>query len=388
MRRPGLLLLFLVMGYVAGCADRRESLTREHLHERIATESGGALALIEMAKTNGVVHEREGTKLYTLEWDASLLVTTDGWKTGWHDYRVLSRRPNALAAVIEGGSVKRLLKGATAVIQGKSELQKADRGWRVLQSEVTAFKILAPPDTPNEGRSTDIQSFFKAFKEAIATKDTQVLAKFIRFPYRWIERSIEQGEFTSSEFPFSDDQVKEILSIPSLTRHDEGSYRLSTAQFVLYFGKDADDYWKSTSVYSTEVTFSEGREGEISVGGTESNTSSEWVAPSERVDPTSSSISLFIESRSTGDGRVTSSPTGIDCGITNVGGMGPTGDLSGICNATFAHRQIVTLTARPSENSRFGGWEAGPCEGTGSCRVAMSRTTSVRANFVVKNRQQ
>jgi hypothetical protein len=369
------------------CADRREPVAREHLREKAASESGGALTLASMTKTNGFDHERDGMKLHTIEWDATLQMHRDGWKAGWRDFQVLPVAPSALAAAVEGASVRRILRGGKAVLQGKSELQKADRGWRVLKSEVTAFKILAPADAPSEGRSTDIQAFFRAFKEAIATKDPQVLSKFMRFPYRWEERSIEQGQFTSSEFPFTDDQVKEILNIPSLTRHDEGSFRLSTAQFVLYFVKDGDDYWKLTSVYSTEVTFSEGRERDISFDGTESNTSTEWVAPSERVDPASSSISLFIESRSTGDGRVTSSPTGIDCEITNVGGMRPTGDRSGRCDATFAYGQIVTLTARPYENSTFGGWEAGPCEGTGSCRVAMSRTTSVRANFAVKNSQ-
>lgn len=97
-----------------------------------------------MTKTDGFDHEREGMTLYTLEWNATLQLQATGWKAGWRGYQVLAAEPNALAAAVEGLRVSRVVKGGTATLQGKSEFQKADRGWRVVQSEVTTFKVAAP----------------------------------------------------------------------------------------------------------------------------------------------------------------------------------------------------------------------------------------------------
>lgn len=127
------------------CADRREAIVREQLAAQVASQSNGALSLQSMTKTNGFDHEREGMKLHTIEWEATLLVQATGWKARWRDHQVMPAEPNALAAAVEGLTVRRVVKGSTATLQGKSELQKADRGWRVLQSEVTAFKVVPPP---------------------------------------------------------------------------------------------------------------------------------------------------------------------------------------------------------------------------------------------------
>ena len=65
-----------------------------------------------------------------------------------------------------------------------------------------------------------------------------------------------------------------------------------------------------------------------------------------------------------GDGKVTSSPAGIDCGAA--------------CSVSFA--QAVTLTAVPSANAMFAGW-SGACSGTGACVVAMTADATVTAAF-------
>jgi hypothetical protein len=142
---PSLLLVICCALWSIACADNREPVARDHLRQQIESESGGALVLTSMLKTNGYEHDREGMKLYTLEWDANVIVDKGGWKAGWRDYSILPVQPNALAAAVEGVTVKSLLKGTTAVLQGKSELQKADRGWRVLSSGVTAVKLIPPP---------------------------------------------------------------------------------------------------------------------------------------------------------------------------------------------------------------------------------------------------
>ena len=68
----------------------------------------------------------------------------------------------------------------------------------------------------------------------------------------------------------------------------------------------------------------------------------------------------------TGDGRVTSSSGGIDCGAT--------------CEASYPSGTSVTLTAAPASGSTFGGW-GGACTGSGSCVVTMTAARTVTATF-------
>jgi len=68
-----------------------------------------------------------------------------------------------------------------------------------------------------------------------------------------------------------------------------------------------------------------------------------------------------------GSGRVTSSPTGINCGQT--------------CVATFVNGTTVALTATPNANSRFRNW-SGACSGSSrTCVVSMTADRSVIARF-------
>ncbi len=68
-----------------------------------------------------------------------------------------------------------------------------------------------------------------------------------------------------------------------------------------------------------------------------------------------------------GAGKVTSSPSGIDCGI--------------ICSSQYSLNTSVTLTEVPSANSTFTGW-GGACSGTATtCTVSMSQAKNVTATF-------
>ena len=69
----------------------------------------------------------------------------------------------------------------------------------------------------------------------------------------------------------------------------------------------------------------------------------------------------------TGKGRVTSDPAGIDCGPT--------------CTADFVTGTPVTLTAHPDPGWTFGGW-GGACSGTGPCTVTMDAAKSVSGDFL------
>ena len=70
----------------------------------------------------------------------------------------------------------------------------------------------------------------------------------------------------------------------------------------------------------------------------------------------------------TGAGKVTSDPSGIDCGST--------------CTKAFTQDQDVTLTATPDLNSEFLGWTgATDCAETTTCTVTMDESKTVQAEF-------
>jgi phospholipase C len=69
----------------------------------------------------------------------------------------------------------------------------------------------------------------------------------------------------------------------------------------------------------------------------------------------------------TGQGTVTSTPSGINCGQT--------------CSANFASGTAVTLTATAGANSSFVGWSGGGCSGASACVVKLSASQQVTATF-------
>ena len=72
-----------------------------------------------------------------------------------------------------------------------------------------------------------------------------------------------------------------------------------------------------------------------------------------------------------GNGEVTSFPTGITCGSGNKS-----------CSASFADSAPVTLAAAAAAGFDFAGWSGAGCAGTGTCTVSLGADTNVSANFV------
>lgn len=72
-----------------------------------------------------------------------------------------------------------------------------------------------------------------------------------------------------------------------------------------------------------------------------------------------------------GEGAVTSSPGGIDCGSK--------------CSAEFDEGTVVTLTASPESGSTFTGWSGAGCSGTGTCHVTVGDDETVKANFATRS---
>lgn len=81
----------------------------------------------------------------------------------------------------------------------------------------------------------------------------------------------------------------------------------------------------------------------------------------------SQSYSLTIAKAGTGDGMVTSSPSGITCGSD--------------CSETYSKVTKVKLTAKADTNSIFSGWSGAGCFGTKTCSVNVNGDLAVTASF-------
>ncbi len=75
---------------------------------------------------------------------------------------------------------------------------------------------------------------------------------------------------------------------------------------------------------------------------------------------------LTVQKNGSGNGTVTSAPSGINCGNS--------------CSASFPTNNTVSLTANPASGSTFVGW-TGACSGSGGCTVTMSSDQTVSAQF-------
>ena len=83
--------------------------------------------------------------------------------------------------------------------------------------------------------------------------------------------------------------------------------------------------------------------------------------------PAPQRFTLTVTKSGVGLGTVTSSPAGINCGLT--------------CSAAYDGGTTVTLSAQPGLLSVFAGWSGGGCSGTGPCAVTLNANTTVTATF-------
>ncbi|MCP4002329.1 MAG: hypothetical protein GY727_15590 [Gammaproteobacteria bacterium] len=79
--------------------------------------------------------------------------------------------------------------------------------------------------------------------------------------------------------------------------------------------------------------------------------------------------SYTLSVATTGEGVVSSNPTGIDCGSD--------------CQEDYDYNTSVTLTETPATGYVFDSW-SGACSGTGTCNVTMDQARSVTAQFIVE----
>ena len=89
-------------------------------------------------------------------------------------------------------------------------------------------------------------------------------------------------------------------------------------------------------------------------------------SPEPEPEPEETST-LTIGKAGNGEGTVTSSPAGIDCG--------------GDCSEEYEEGTQVTLTATAADKNSFEGWSGGGCTGTEPCTITISEDTTVTASF-------
>ncbi len=77
-----------------------------------------------------------------------------------------------------------------------------------------------------------------------------------------------------------------------------------------------------------------------------------------------------VTTAGTGNGSVTSAPSGISCGTD--------------CSEAYSNGASVTLTATPATGSTFTGW-SGACTGTGTCAVSMNSNKTATATFAAQS---
>jgi PKD repeat protein len=114
-------------------------------------------------------------------------------------------------------------------------------------------------------------------------------------------------------------------------------------------------------IYNVQGTYS------VKLTVTDSDSSQGSLIMADYITVTPSVYNLTITKTGSGNGRVTGSPTGIDCGND--------------CTEEYQAGSLVNLTPSPDAGSEFNGWTEGDCTGIGDCMVTVNIDTSITATF-------
>lgn len=129
------ILFFAVAAFLSGgCSSTpSESDAKKILETKIVEQSRGLIKLVNFTKTNAQFGEKEGVKIYTLEYEATIEFLEDGsWLhrtygvvPGIGFFRVIQHKPYGRER--EKKSVK---AGQRESITGEIKFEKMEKGWR------------------------------------------------------------------------------------------------------------------------------------------------------------------------------------------------------------------------------------------------------------------
>jgi len=159
------------------------------------------------------------------------------------------------------------------------------------------------------------------------------------------------------------------------TTSADGTPLTDLSGYKVYYGNSSGNYSQNINVGNvTTYIINNLTEGltyyftvtAYDISGNESGYSNEV---SKIIQP--QQYTLTINKGGAGEGTVTSSPAGINCGSD--------------CSEPYNAGTVVTLTALPSTGSTFAGWSNAGCTGTGTCVVTMDAVKTVTASFILRS---
>jgi Divergent InlB B-repeat domain len=147
-----------------------------------------------------------------------------------------------------------------------------------------------------------------------------------------------------------------ISGVPSWLTASSTSGTVSTSATAVTFTINSGANALSPATYNATITFTD----------TTNNNTVQTTTAALTVSALSPPVDYTLSVSVSGNGTVTSSPSGISC---------PSG-----CTVNFASGTPVTLTATPTGGATFNSWN-GACTGNGTCLVTMNSLENVIAIF-------
>jgi Divergent InlB B-repeat domain len=171
----------------------------------------------------------------------------------------------------------------------------------------------------------------------------------------------QSGPFSPSSFAYqlqaTSGSVGYFISgVPGWLTASSTSGTVSASATTVTFTINSSANILSSATYNATITFTD----------TTNNDTVQTTTAALTVNVSNPPIDYTLSVGVSGNGTVTSSPSGIDCGS--------------LCTMNYSSGTPVMLTATPSGGASFNGW-GGACSGNGSCLVTMNSLESVTAMF-------
>ena len=170
---------------------------------------------------------------------------------------------------------------------------------------------------------------------------------------------------TYTNFGYTDWRLPNKRELRSIMDYSQFNPSLSAGH---PFSNLQNTYWTSTTynIVSGDALYVNTPDGTLSKN---QKTTSYYVWPVRGGQ--AGLFDLSVSLAGGGNGSVSSSPAGIDCG--------------GDCSESYSSGTSVTLTASASTGSTFSSWSGGGCSGNGTCTVTMDHDISVNATFSLQS---